>query len=580
MKGSRRLFFPTLLPIFPSLILTSTLLRLFVIKFRNTSKLEAMQIKMDQNTYFKIKDCIKLIAPLAVLLFLGLALTNCSSPVNQSNNGHYNVLDFGAKPDSLTLNTTALQKAIDQAYENGGGTVIVPPGVYKTGTLFLKDNTTLEVMAGATILGSENIEDYTEMTWGHNKDRQPYHLIMGFNAKNIEIRGGGTIDGNGPAFWKDYDPSNDPQWIRPKELKVSPMLEIQNCEDVRIKDVELKTGGGWTVHLYDSKNIQVQGIRLINNLFAPNGDGIDITGCEDVTISDCIIKTCDDAICMKTTFDSKECKRITVANNVIECSCVALKVGNESFRDIKQLTFTNNVIYNSSRAFGLYAESAGKVEDIILSNTIYDSKSPFIYNRPIHISLFKREGPSGATGNATFKPDIVEQDDGGREPILRNIMISNFVGKTEGRILITAEPGRMIENLTLRDIQLDYPWIEDPVPNIERAKSSQFSPMNPDAKKAKAAIVVENVTNLVIDNFHVNWPTTEAVPEDWRFPKRIANGTLDAFYPDYSRARQTELSAIWGRNIQGGYIRAPLARSSDPSMPTFDLKNTNLKILQ
>ncbi|NRB47185.1 MAG: right-handed parallel beta-helix repeat-containing protein [Saprospiraceae bacterium] len=516
-----------------------------------------------------------------ILILLSFVLPSCSNTAgSRSRAGQYSVLDFGAKPDSTTLNTAALQNAIDQAYADGGGIVLVPPGVYKTGTLFLKNNITLEVMAGATLLGSAHIEDYQEMSWGHNKDRQPYHLIMGLNAKNIEIRGGGTIDGNGPAFWKDYDPSKDPQWIMAKERKVSPMLEIQNCEDVRIKDVELKTGGGWTVHLYDSKQIQIQGIRLINNLFAPNGDGIDITGCEDVTISDCIIKTCDDAVCLKTTFDSKECKKITVANNVIECSCVALKVGNESFRDISQVTFTNNVIYNSSRALGIYAESAGKVEDIVFSNTIYDSKSPFIYNRPIHISLMKRTGPSGATGNATHKPEVVLQDDGGREPVLRNIMINNFIGKTEGRILITAEPGRMIENLSLRDIQLDYPWIEDPEPNIERAKSSQFSPMNPNAKKAKAAMVVENVKNLVVENFHVNWPTTDEVPEDWRFPKRIANGTLDAFYPDYTKARQTELSAIWARNIQGGYIRAPLLQSSDSSMPTFDIKDAKLKMLQ
>ncbi|MEL7118986.1 MAG: glycosyl hydrolase family 28 protein [Bacteroidota bacterium] len=527
------------------------------------------------------KEKRKNLSLLLLISYCSIVLFTCScNSIKQDTGIYYNILDYGAQSDSTSINTSAIQKAIDQASANGGGIVIVPPGIYKTGTLFLKDNTTLEIMSGATILGSANIEDYTQMTWGHNKDRQPYHLVMGFNAKNIEIRGGGTIDGNGPAFWKDYDPTKDPQWIMAKELKVSPMLEIQNCENVRIKDIELKTGGGWTVHLYDSKQVQIQGIRLINNLFAPNGDGIDITGGADITISDCIIKTCDDAVCLKTTFDSGTCKRVTVANNVIECSCVALKIGNESFRDIAQVTFTNNVIYNSSRAFGLYAESAGKVEDVLISNTIYDSKSPFIYNRPIHISLMKREGPSGAAGNATHKPEVVLQDDEGREPVLRNIMISNFIGKTEGRILITAEPDRMIENLTLRDIQLDYPWIEDPVPNIERAKSGQFSPMNPNAKKAKAAMVIENVQNLVVENFHINWPTTDEVPADWRFPKRIANGTLDSFYPDYSRARQTELSAIWGRNIQGGYIRAPLVQSSDASMPTLDIQNSKLKILQ
>lgn len=150
--------------------------------------------------------------------------------------------------------------------------------------------------------------------------------------------------------------------------------------------------------------------------------------------------------------------------------------------------------------------------------------------------------------------------------------------ETEGRILITAEPGRMIENLTLRDVYLKYPMIEDPVPNVERAKSGQFSPMNPEAKIAGAALVAENVRNLVVDNFNVDWPETENTPEAWRHPKRIANGTHDAFYPQYDPARQTEFSAVWGRNLQGGYLHTPLAMPSNPEKPRFDIMNSTIVI--
>lgn len=96
-------------------------------------------------------------------------------------------------------------------------------------------------------------------------------------------------NGNGPAFWQDFDPAEDPQWKMAKPLKISPMVEIQECQDVRIKDVLLLTGGGWTLHLYDSDRIQVQGVKIINDLYAPNGDGIDVSGCHDVTISGCIM---------------------------------------------------------------------------------------------------------------------------------------------------------------------------------------------------------------------------------------------------------------------------------------------------
>ena len=534
-----------------------------------------------------------LLSPALALLLFCFAFSSCQKADNDHANGNnqnndnresnrepnvYYVTDFGAKADTSFLSTAAIQKALDAATEAGGGKVVVTPGTYKIGTIVLKSNTTLEIMSGATLLGSPNLDDYIEMEWGHNKDRQPYHLITARDAENVEISGGGIIDGNGPAFWLDYDPANDPQWVKAKDLKVSPMAEIKNCKNVRIKDVEMRTGGGWTLHLYDSDHVQVQGVRILNNVFAPNGDGIDITGCFDVTISDCIIKTCDDAICLKTTVDSRECKRVVVSNNVIECLCAALKIGNETFRDISQVTFSNNIVYNSSRAFAIYAESAGTIEDITVNNLICDTKAPLIYNRPIHLSLYLPEPGAGGRNGDWMHKEQKQWDYEGREPRLRNISISNVISKTEGRILIAAEEGRYIENLTLRDITMTYPFIEDPRPNVEKAKSSQFSPMNPDAKVARAALVAENVKNMVVDNMTINWPLTNTIPRDWQHKKRIANGTFDEFELNYSAARQTEFSAIWGRGLVGGYINTPESKASDKSMPRFDIKNSSIAV--
>ncbi|MEM1136820.1 MAG: glycosyl hydrolase family 28 protein [Bacteroidota bacterium] len=514
---------------------------------------------------------------LKVLLFL-ILIASCQ-PQQETDVGFFNIVKYGAVGDGKTLNTKSIQQAIDAAFEAGGGTVIIPPGKYVSGTIFLKDNVTLRVEGGATLFGSPNIEDYTEMTWGHNKDRQPYHLVMAKDAKNITIEGAGTIDGNGQSFWKEYDPSKDPQWIMAQELKVSPMMEIQDCVDVRIKDVTLTTGGGWTLHLYDSERIQVQGAKIINNVFAPNGDGIDISGCSDVTISDCIIKTCDDAICVKTMVDTKEAKRIAVTNCIIECSCAALKIGNETFRDIKQITFSNCIIYNSSRAFAVYAESAGTVEDITVNNIITDSKAPLLYNRPIHLSLYLPEpGAGGRNGDWMFK-EKKQWNYEGRKPKLRNITISNFHAKTGGRILMTAGEGYMIENLTLRDVIMTYPWIEDPVPFVDDVTSSQFAPVRREAKMAKAAIVTENIKNFTLDNLIINWPETKEMPEDWQFEKKIANGTLKAFFPESTQARQAELSVIWGKNIQQGRINVPFAQASSTSMPRFKIQNSDIKNL-
>lgn len=511
---------------------------------------------------------------IVLVLVLGLFMAGCA----RKQNNVYDVRSFGAVGDSLTINTEAFQRAVDRAENAGGGTVLVPPGVYISGTIFMKDNVTLEVMAGATILGSANLEDYTEMVWGHNKDRQPYHLIVAHGVKNIEIRGGGIIDGNGEAFWQEWHPDSLPTWILAKELKVSPMMEIWKSQHVIIKDVTLLTGGGWTLHLYDSDHVQVRGIKILNHVYAPNADGIDITGSHDVTISDCIIKTCDDAICVKTSVDSRDAKRITVNNNVIECLCAALKIGNESFRDISQVTFSNNVIFGSSRGFAIYAESAGTISDIIVTNTILDTRVPLLYNRPIHLSLYLPESGAGdRNGDWMFK-EGKQWDYKGYEPRLRNIVIDNFIARTQGRILITAEDGRAIENLTLRDIHMDYAWVEDPTLYVNDVNSSQFAPVKHEAKIATAAMVLENIDNLVLDNFRITWPESDTVPEKWRFEKVIANGTLSPFFPDYGPAVPVDFHAVYGRGLRGGYMDAPLAGASSPWVPRYNVSASTVRI--
>jgi hypothetical protein len=510
-----------------------------------------------------------------------IALAACMYACLGSSGNHiYNILDYGARGDSSFVNTLAIQRAIDACTAAGGGTVLVPPGIYISGTIHLKDNVKFEVMAGATILGSADLADYYEHKWGHNNDRQPYHLILAYRAKNIEICGGGIIDGNGPAFWKDFEPDSLPQWIMAKELKISPMFEVEECTDVRISDVTLKTGGGWTLHLYNSDHVQVRGVKILNNVYAPNGDGIDITGCYDVTISDCIIKTCDDAICVKTTVDSRDSKRIVVTNCVIECLCAALKIGNESFRDISQITFSNCVIYGSSRAFAIYAESAGTISDIVVDNIVTDSQVPLLYNRPIHLSLYlPAPGAGNRNGDWMFK-DKVQWDYQGREPQMKNITISNFTAKTEGRILITAEDGRFIENLKLSNINLTYPWIENPITYVDEVKSSQFAPVKRSAKIAPAAMVLENVKNLQLSGLNITWPESDEVPMDWQFKKKIANGTLNSFFPVYGKAVEVDFHAIYGRGLSGGFIQAYGLTATSPVLKPIDIKSSSVRVFE
>ena len=498
------------------------------------------------------------------ICFTVLFFINCG---NSENTLVHNILDYGAVPDSQTLNTKAIQEAIDKAYENGGGKVVVPSGTFVSGTLFLKDNVDFHLEIGATLLGSPQIEDYTTLSWGHNKDRQPWHLIYADSVSNVAITGLGTIDGNGKHFWKEYEKDEEgnmvvPRWISAKDEKVSPLIDINNSEKITIQDVTVKTGGGWNIHLFNSKIVNIRGVKVINNIYSPNSDGIDLTGCSDVTISDCFIKTCDDAIVIKTVADSHESERISVSNCVMETLCVGIKLGaGESYKDMRDINFSNCVFNGTSRFFGLYSKNGAVIENVVVNNLTGNTNAKLVYNRPIQLMVEKNK--EGVVGG------------------IRNVLVSNMAAHTDGRILMTSDPDGFLENVYFRDVILTYPRIEDPSTMIDGARSNQFPRVSEfrEAGAAKAVFVAQNVNNLVLDNLKINWPTDE-VPLGWQHPERIENGTSRIHKPDYSNPKETEFSVLWAKNVSEGYVKAPMAIASDSSVEDYKLKASTIKIIE
>ena len=205
---------------------------------------------------------------------------------------------FGAVGDGRAKDSPSVQRAIDACTAAGGGIVYLGPGTYLCGTVVLKSNVTLYLEAGAVLLGSGDINDY-----------QPSHLIYASGAENVGLAGPGKIDGQGSAFWVHVDRPPVPEsqtwsdaihldWTRREDP--SPMVEFESCTDVRITDVFLCNSPGWTLRPFNCDRVQIRGIVIKNPVYSPNSDGIDPTGCQDLVISDCIIDTGDDAICLKS----------------------------------------------------------------------------------------------------------------------------------------------------------------------------------------------------------------------------------------------------------------------------------------
>jgi polygalacturonase len=221
----------------------------------------------------------------------------------------YNITQHGVSMDSTKLQTVAIQKLIDKANETGGGTIIVPKGVYLTGALFFKPKTRLVVQEGAVLKGSDDIANYPLLPSRMEGQNLLYYaaLINAYFVDSFSITGPGTINGNGLRFWKEFwahrdsmsklkKPSTNLEVHRPR------LIFIWGCNNVSIKQAKLCNAGFWTTHLYQCTNVLVEGCDIRSPyapVAAPSTDGIDLDVCTGVIIRNCYISVNDDAIAIK-----------------------------------------------------------------------------------------------------------------------------------------------------------------------------------------------------------------------------------------------------------------------------------------
>lgn len=326
----------------------------------------------------------------------------------QAVNGQYNVKTFGAKADGVTLDTRFIQQAIDKAYSNKGGTVEVPAGRYKIGTLILKDNVELHLQHGAMLIGSADYKDYIavkQQQATRTKDLYAkYFMIFAEGASNIAITGSGTIHGNGLKNFQETKPQN----LRPY------MIRLVGCNNVTVKGVKILEAANWSFHLLNCKDVNVDGI-VIENRGEGNRDGLDIDACQRVTVANSRFSTTDDAIVMKATNDTL-CQDIAISNCLFhEIGGSALKTGTESNGGFKNIIVSNCVIKDIDHHAGieLMTVDGGMMQNILFENITMDNVAT-----PFFIRLGIRSRP--------YKPgQYVNHIDEVRDIQLNNISVAN-----------------------------------------------------------------------------------------------------------------------------------------------------------
>ena len=359
----------------------------------------------------------------------------------------FDITKYGAVGDGKTLNTEAIQKTIDACNKSGGGRIIFPKGEFLSGTVVLKDNVTLHLQKDAVLLGSIHLKDYRNLdpfTEGLGID-VGWALLVAVDAKNIGIEGEGTIDGQGSALKAkhietDTRPEGQRWGLRPF------LVRIVRCTGVKVSGVTLKYAGAWTSHYFQSRQIQIENIK-IESVGVAHNDGIGIDGCQNVRISNCDVVSGDDALVFKTTSSKMACKDIVVTDMRLKSNQAGIKMGTESMAPFEDIKISRCHIYDTKNGgIKLLTVDGAHLRNIEITDITMDEvRTPMLFRLGSRLNVF-RKGQDTRQQTGTFE----------------NVVIRNVKAKAAANaqlmppsgILITGVPGHYITNLTLENIEI------------------------------------------------------------------------------------------------------------------------------
>ena len=361
----------------------------------------------------------------------------------------YDILSFGAKGDGVTDDAMAIQKAIDRCSAEGGGIVLLPRNhVFLSGPIELKSQVELHLEATATLKANPDEGIYRLSAFGENRGEGMLWL-WAKDAENISITGKGTIHGNGIAFMGDeLGDSYELKPLADQTFDPRPhVLTLTNVTNLTIRDVTIKDGAYWTVHLIGCNEAVIDGINLLNNLKIRNGDGIDLDHSKNVRIANCHITSGDDCICLKNRREFEQygsCHDIVVTNCVMSSRSCAIKIGSENMDSIYNVVFDNCIITGSNRGLGIQNRDEGTVTDVVFSNIQLDCRlwSDVWWGKaePIYVTSYPRANGNHKDANWRFPKGQIE----GRCGEVSRIYFNNITALSENGCFVGGDvPGKV-----------------------------------------------------------------------------------------------------------------------------------------
>jgi polygalacturonase len=384
----------------------------------------------------------------AMLFVLSLGISLCSAAPEP---GIFDVHQFGAKGDGKTVDTVAIQAALDACGKAGGGTVKFPPGIYLSRPLALPAKTTILLEAGATLLASPTQSDFLKaggdwLAARSNDDFIPF--ISGKNLTDIAVSGQGTIDGNGANWW---GPAEEARTRKPGYVLPRPdLIRFDHCQNVRLAGVKLVNSPRGHFILTDCEDVVVEGMTIRTPAGAANTDGLDPVNCRNVTITRCTIDTGDDNISIKS--GKKVPGRQFACENITVSDCEFLhghgmSIGSATVGGVHHVNVKNCRFENTDNGLRIKSgrDRGGPVEDISYSDITMKNVHPAIsivaYYQYTTNDKYPENDPARTISDTT--------------PFFRNICISNLTATcTQDAGLIVGLPESLISNVVLDNVHL------------------------------------------------------------------------------------------------------------------------------
>lgn len=405
-------------------------------------------------------------------LYEGIHFTMPRVPLPQIPQREVTISEFGAVADGVTLNTAAINAAITACAQKGGGRVIIPPGVWRTGPINLQSNIDLHLQQGALVIFSSNIDDFPMVQRPKSSSFSRSPLIYGVGLKNVALTGKGVFNGNG-QYWRPVKKEKLPAshwkkliesggaltsdgklWFPSKEAVNAPQqleearkekkkldssdyaaarefmrpdfLVLLDCETILIDGPTFVNSPKFTVHPIQSADIVIRNMAINNEWWAQNGDAIDLSSCRNVVVYNNVINAGDDGICVKPGAPRKSTKDLPACENYIIADCIVYHahggfvVGSESYGGARNISVRNLTCIWTD--IGLRFKSArgrgGVVENIVIDGV----RMKDIANEAILFDMSYGGDPT------------IDVSDKSRVPHFRNISIKNVVcdGATAG----------------------------------------------------------------------------------------------------------------------------------------------------